>query len=217
MQKSPRNPKTDLKLHQRDLAVLSWMCEQYAARMDHLETLMGTGSTRTRDLVARLRAAELVRTERILVGHPTWVIPTHKGLSVCGARYWVWKPKLGALAHISALNDVRLHIQAQKAESVWLSERQLLAEAKERTGARSHAPDGVLILGARSVAIEVELSIKSIRRVEAILDDLTGRFDGILYYCATRPHRQLTQLEESGRWRALGVRELPRQTGLEWL
>ena len=217
MQKSQRSSKTDMKLHQHDLAVLSWMCEQYAARIDHLETLMGTGLTETQNLVARLCAAGLARTELILVGHPAWVIPTHKGLAVCGLRYSMWKPKLGALAHISALNEVRLHIQAQKSGSVWLSERQLFAEAKERTGTHGHVPDGVLILGARSVAIEVELSIKTVRRVEAILDHLTGRFDGILYYCATRPHRQLKQLEESGRWRTLGVRELPRQSELEWL
>jgi hypothetical protein len=32
----------------------------------------------------------------------------------------------------------------------------------------------------------------------------------VLYFCAPGPHRQLTQLAGSGRWPALGVRELPR-------
>lgn len=209
--------KQETKVHHGDLAVLSWMCEQYAARLDHVEALTGTGSTWARSVVARLRDAGLVRTERIIVGHPTWVIPTHKGLAVCGLRYWVWKPKLGALAHISALNDVRIHIQAQKPASEWQSERQLLAEAKEEKGTRRHVPDGVLLVEGHSVAIEVELSVKHMRRVEAIIDELAGRFDGILYYCGPGPLRKMKPLEESGRWRKLGVRELPRQTGLEWL
>jgi hypothetical protein len=31
----------------------------------------------------------------------------------------------------------------------------------------------------------------------------------VLYFCAPGPHRQLTELAESGHWPALGVRELP--------
>jgi hypothetical protein len=154
---------------------------------------------------------------QVLVSQPTWVIPTAKGLFVCGLRYRLWKPKLATLAHVGAMNDVRLHIQTQKPESEWLSERQLTAEAKDQAGARRHVPDGVLLLAGHSVAIEVELNVKNPSRLEAILDDLVERFDGILYYCAPGPHRKLKQLEESERWPSLGVRELPRPTGLEGL
>jgi hypothetical protein len=35
----------------------------------------------------------------------------------------------------------------------------------------------------------------------------------VLYFCAPGPHRQLTELAESGRWPALGVRELPVSLG----
>jgi hypothetical protein len=206
------------KVHDGDLAVLNWMCEQYAARLDHLEALAGKGETWSRNVVARLRDAGLVRMEQIVVGQPSWVIPTYKGLRACGLRYWIWKPKLGALTHISATNDVRIHVQAQKPGSEWMSERQLLAEAKEKgKGRHGHVPDGVLLVEGHSVAIEVELSAKHIRRTEGIIDELAGRFDGILYYCGRWPYRRLKPLEESGRWPKLGVRELPRETGLEWL
>jgi hypothetical protein len=72
-----------------------------------------------------------------------------------------------------------------------------------------HLPDGVAITEGRRVAIEVELTVKSRERVTAILDELAGRFDAVLYFCAPGPHRQLGELAESGRWPALGVRELP--------
>jgi hypothetical protein len=210
--------RQDAKVHQGDLAALNWMCEQYAARLDHLEALTGKGSTWSRNLVGRLREAGLVRMEQIVVGQPSWVIPTYKGLKACDLRYWIWKPKLGALTHISAANDVRIHVQAQKPGSEWLSERYLLAEAKEEgKGRHGHVPDGVLLAEGHSVAIEVELSVKHMRRTEGFIDELARRFDGVLYYCGPGPYRKLKPLEESGRWRKLGVRQLPRETGLEWL
>lgn len=218
MQESEKKSKTtDLRLRERDLAVLRWMCQQYAARMDHLEALIGRRRKVTDECVRRLRAAEFVRSERIVVGQPTWVIPTHKGAQACGLRYWLWKPRLGALTHVCAINDVRLHIQAQKPESTWLPERQLLAEAKAQTSTISHVPDGVLLVDGHRIAIEVELTAKTVSRLEAILDAHTRRYDGILYYCAKPPRSHLRALEESGRWRKLGVRELPRPLGPEWL
>lgn len=113
---------------------------------------------------------------------------------------------MGLLAHVAAVNNVRLHVQARSPESEWVPERLL---ARERQPGE-HLPDAVVLAQGRRVAIEVELTIKSQRRVTAILDELTARFDAVLYFCAPGPYRQLTQLAESGRWPALGVRELPR-------
>ncbi len=59
------------------------------------------------------------------------------------------------------------------------------------------------------VAIEVELTIKSRRRVTAILDELTARYDTVLYFCAPGPHRLLSEFADTGRWPTLGIRELP--------
>jgi hypothetical protein len=72
----------------------------------------------------------------------------------------------------------------------------------------------VAITDGRRVAIEVELTPKSRRRITAILDELTGRFDAVLYFCVPSTHRQLTDLAATGRWPTLGVRELPtRESG----
>ena len=155
--------------------------------------------------VARLRAAGLVRTERVLVGEPAWVLPTGAGLAACGVGFGVWRPRVGLLSHVAAVNDVRLHIQGRAPATEWVPERVL---ARDRR-AGEHLPDGVAITDDTRVAIEVELTVKSRRRVTAILDELTGCFDATLYFCAPGPHRQLTELAESGRWPSLGIRELP--------
>lgn len=193
-------------LRRRDLDVLSWLGEQYAARVDQLATLLDCGPRTVQRVTGRLRDAGLVTTRRLLVGEPAWVIPTGAGLRAAGQRFGVWQPRIGLFAHVAAINDVRLHVQARAPESEWVAERLL---ARERTPGQ-HLPDGVVITDGRRVAIEVELTIKSQRRVTAILDELTQRHDAVLYFCAPGPHRQLTRLAATGRWPALGVRDLPR-------
>ena len=196
-------------LRRRDMEVLGWLGEQYGARTDQLEVLMGCGPRTVQRTVARLRGSGLVRAERMIVGEPAWVTPTSAGMAACGSGFGVWRPRIGLLAHVAAVNDVRLHIQGRAPGTEWIPERVL---AKER-GAGEHLPDGVAITENRRVAIEVELTVKSRERVTAILDELTSRFDAVLYFCAAGPHRQLTELAESGRWPALGVRELPVSQG----
>lgn len=196
-------------LRRRDLEVLGWLGEQYGARLDQLEVLLGCGPRTVQRIVARLRAKGLVRAERMIVGEPAWVTPTGAGLAACGAGFGVWRPRIGLLAHVAAVNDVRLHVQGRAPGTEWVPERVL---ARERV-AGEHLPDGVAITEGRRVAIEVELTVKSRERVTAIVDELVGRFDAVLYFCAPGPHRQLGELAESGRWPTLGVRELPVSRG----
>jgi hypothetical protein len=202
-------------LSDRDLELLAWMGEQYAARLDHLQALTGCSTSNVRWIVARIRAAGFVRTERILTLQPTWVTPTAAGLAVCGLPYAVWTPALARLAHVGAIDDVRLHVQAQRPESQWIPERQLELELAKGDRRERHVPDGVLILEGHSVAIEVELNPKKAEVVEAVLNDHARRLDGILYYCAPQAYRQLTRLKQSGRWPKLEVRELPRPRYLQ--
>jgi len=192
-------------MRRRDLDLLTWLGGQYGARTDQLETLLGCGPRTVQRVLARLRDAGLITTRRLLVGEPAWVIPTGAGLRAAGHSFTVWQPRVGLLTHVAAVNDVRLHVQARSPESEWIPERLL---ARERQ-AGEHLPDAVVLVDGQRVAIEVELTIKSKRRLTAILDELAGRFDAVLYFCAAGPHRQLTGLASSGRWPALGVRELP--------
>ncbi len=194
-------------LSTRDLFVLGWICEQYGVRADQLEVLLGCGPRTVQRLLARLRDAGLIGTRRLLVGESVWAIPTSKGLRAAGRGFGIWHPSLGGLAHVAAVSDVRLHIHGRSPDSEWVCERVL---AREREPGE-HLPDALVITGGgQRVAIEAELTVKSQHRVRLILDELSGRFDTVLYFCAPAPFRQLSRLAESGRWPKLGVRELPR-------
>jgi hypothetical protein len=193
-------------LRASDVELIRWLAEQYAGRADQLELLLGCGERTVQRTTARLRAAGLIQTQRLLVGEATWVMPTSAGLRLSGHGFSLWRPHLALLAHVAAVNDVRLHVRRRSPRAEWISERLL---AREREGTE-HLCDGLVLDGPRRIAIEVELTVKSHKRVVAILDELCERHDAVLYYCAPAPQRQLTALGESGRWLKLGVRGLPR-------
>lgn len=192
-------------LRTRDLELLRWLAEQYGARVDQLEVLLACGPRTVQRSLGRLRALGLIEVRRLLVGEPAWAIPTSAGLRAAGQRFGLWHPRVGLLAHVAAVNDVRLHIAQRSAQSEWVCERIL---AREREPGE-HLADAEVITDGRRVAIEVELTVKSRQRVRSILDELSQRYDAALYFCAPAPHRQLCQLAQSGCWPALGVRTLP--------
>ena len=193
-------------LRSRDLELLGWVAEQYAARVDQLGVLIDCGPRTVQRALARLRDQRLIETFRLLADQPAWVTPTARGLRACGSPFGVWRPRLSLIAHVAAVNDVRLHVQARDPKAQWLPERLL---AKQRADSRQHLADAVVITEERRVAIEVELTVKSRRRLERILDQLARRHDATIYFCAPAPYRVLASLAGSGRWPSLGIRPLP--------
>jgi hypothetical protein len=193
-------------LSRRDLDVLGWVGEQYAVRVDQLGAFLDCTPRTVQRLLSRLREQRLVEVRRVLVGEPAWVIPTLKGLRASGSSFGAWRPMLGLLAHVAAVTDVRLHVQSRSPESEWVCERVL---AREKRSPQEHLADAVVLLDGRRIAIEVELTVKSKRRTRAIIDELVGRYDAVLYYCAPGPHRLVLELADDGAWQSLGIRQFP--------
>lgn len=191
--------------------MLRWLAQQYAARTDHIQQLLGCRERQCQRVLARLRAHGLVTWRRILADETPWVAPTAAGIRLSGSGFRVWPPSVSLLGHMAAVNTVRLHIQARSEEAVWVSEREL---ARDR-GTRGHLPDGVVLLDGRSIAVEVELSRKSEKRLRRILNKLASEHDAILYYTAPDRHKALTELAATGKWPTLVIRHLPTLGGEE--
>lgn len=117
-------------LRTRDLDLLAWVAEQYAARVDQIGVLIGCGPRTVQRTLARLRAAGMVETFRLLADQPAWVTPTARGLRACNSPFGVWQPRLSLIAHVAAVNDVRLHVQARDPQAQWLPERLLASSAQ---------------------------------------------------------------------------------------
>jgi hypothetical protein len=193
------------RLRASDLQLLAWLSEQYGARADQLAQLLGCGPRTVQRTLARLRAAGMVQVTRILVGEAAWVIPTTAGIRAGGYGFPAWRSRVALLAHLAAVNGVRLHVQSHSPDSEWVSERLLALQRQPG----EHLPDALVLAGGKTIAIEVELTIKSIRRTRAILDELSARFDAVAYFCAPGPQRLLDELSASGGWPQLSVRGLP--------
>ena len=192
---SPRRrerPERVATLRRRDLDLVGWLGEQYGARTDQLEALLGCGPRTVQRVLARLRDSGLVTTRRLLVGEPAWVIPTTPGPARRGSE----------LRAVAAPNRAARSCRGRQ------------RRATSRAGAAPRRANGYPSVSSRAtvapastcptpscswtaqrVAIEVELTVKSARRITAILDELAGRFDAVLYFCAPAPHRQLSELE----------------------
>jgi hypothetical protein len=109
------------------------------------------------------------------------------------------------LRHIAAVNDVRMHVQSRALSSEWICERAIARDQPSE----EHTPDGVLMIDGRPHAIEVELTMKSKRRLDTIVSELCSAYDQVVYFCAPGTLRQLTDLASCGRWANLAVRPLP--------
>ena len=196
-------------LSARDLETLGWVSEQYAVRMDHLAVLLGRSPRTAQRFARRTRAGELAHCRPLLAGDPAWLWLTGRGQREAPTTFRSWSPRLGLLAHVDAVNRVRLHVQRRAPDSVWVCERSLARDLPRR----QHLPDAVVHRGSERHALEVELTVKSNTRIEAILDELTGRYDAVVYFAAPAPRRQLERLGGSERWPKLHVRDVPRLSG----
>ncbi len=195
------------RVSERDLRLLAWVGEQYALSLPQLAVLMGRSFHAARWLRSRWAQAGWVEGRALLVGWPVFLWLSGEGRRLTGGEYRLWRPNPARLAHLSAVNDVRLHIQARSPESVWMCERRLARESDRR----AHLPDGVVVSGGERHAIEVELVPKARRRTEAIVAELLSTYDAVVYFCAPAARGQLEELS-TRHGRRLVVRAVPAPT-----
>jgi hypothetical protein len=181
-----------------DLALLRWTAEQYAVSLPQLARLMGRSEHAARWLRDRWRRVGWAERRTLLVGRPVLVWVTRDGVRQAGVALKAWEPSPGALAHIEAVNDVRLLVAQRRPGAEWVSERMLSGEPmQEASSVRAHRPDAVVrVDDGRRLAVEVELTLKSRARIERIVGRLLTDYDAVWYFAAPAPARALAELAE---------------------
>ena len=176
--RAPRSDAGEVRLTARDLDVMAFMSEQYGIRKDQLPRLVGDVAERTiRALIDRWVRAGLIKRRTIFAGEHSWLWPTREGLELSGEALPYWEPRPGILEHVYWVNEIRFRVAERHADSAWVSERRLRAEAG---GANrpEHMPDGLVLKGDTRIAVEVQLAQKSRERAAETLAHLTGTYDG---------------------------------------
>ncbi|PWU23896.1 hypothetical protein C5B42_01380 [Candidatus Cerribacteria bacterium 'Amazon FNV 2010 28 9'] len=172
---------------ERDIYAVTWIGQQYAIRLDHLQVLLGlyAGSGTalsmggTRKLVARWKRAGWVEAKRLRASEPLWVWPTRLGLRQMGLPYVYrnMEQSLDDLTHLAAINEIRLYADEELAAD-WMSERQLFQEVGRISGKDLlHRPDALMQWSDGDlIAIEAELSLKKpMDLAENLMELVRGR------------------------------------------
>lgn len=196
-----RADKGTPRLTNRDLVTLTWIGEQYTVRFDTIQKLLGRlagegtyevheegkiAERNVRRVIHRWEILGLAKTQKILFDEPSWVWLTSKGLRDMGFSYRLYTPSPVSLNHFHLINELRFRLEDRYGERItWKSERALRAEledfsAEERK--RHHLTDADVTLDGTHIAIEVELTQKSSRRVEGIIRQLAHEYPAIWYF-----------------------------------
>ncbi len=188
-----RSDYGSIQTTERDIIILSWIGEQYAARLDHLQILAARNSEKaavqeagkvgysgTKRLYRRWVKAGWVETRKVMAGEPQWVWLTHKGIQHMGLAQPHRELSVTKLLHVHPTNAVRLYIEQKLGhEAQWISERQL---NREGTRKHKHIADGEVIYRGTKIGIEVERSRKSRQRLERILRRLRMDYESVWYF-----------------------------------
>ncbi len=124
--------------------------------------------------------------------------------------FGVWRPRIGLLSHVAAVNDVRLHIQGRSPRRRNGSPSACSPGSAARASTSPTASRSPRAAGGDRGGADGQEPASASRR-----SSMSSRV--VLTRCCTSarpgPHRQLSELAESGRWPTLGVRELPVSRG----
>jgi len=195
-QRRIRRDRGTVLLTERDRQVLIWIIEQYAVRFDDVCFLLGReagpgakasgriSESAARQVVARWQKAGWAASRKMLVHEPAWVWVTAKGLHELGYNIKPYVPTVSRIAHLHAINDVRLRLAHKYPDYRWFSERRIRTALSYEKGATlPHLPDGYLRTPqGTTIAIEVELTPKKRDDVRLILLDLLRSYHEVWYF-----------------------------------
>ena len=196
-----------VRLSDRDVRLLALIGAQYAITVEQLARLIGRRERTARWLRDRWRQAGWIESRQLLAAGPSLVWLTGTGARVAGSPYRTWRPNPGLAAHIEAVTEVRLLLDQQLRLGSWRCEREL-AKALLAEG-RPHLPDAVIETGDETVAVEVELTLKSRARLEAVLEELGRSYDQVWYFAPPKLQPTLRSLAAAAPWQNISVYTYP--------
>jgi hypothetical protein len=188
----------------KDAEIVSWLGRIGAASAEHVMARFGMGRSWAYARLSRLVGDGLLEQRTLLYRTPGMYIATAEGLRwTFLERLGVYRVGPGGFAHAAEVASAAVALHSALPKWGQLTERELrLSEADEAKliasvslgelpGGRAalHRPDLALTRrGNEVVAIEVELSIKAPRRLQAIARAYArARYLDHVYYLATAP------------------------------
>jgi DNA-binding CsgD family transcriptional regulator len=206
-----RRDRGSFQVSERDQELLGLVAEQYALTLDQLARLIGRTHRTARGLRDRWCNAGWTRSAKLAVHLPPFVWLTSRGSRVAQSPFRTWEPNQGLASHIEAVTNVRLLLERELRLGTWECERALAQSSPSRSETRAHLPDAVLA-GPQRTAIEVELTLKSRARLDAIVRDLGETYEQVWYFAAPRLTPTLEEIATLAHWQNVRVHRYPPHT-----
>ena len=188
-----------------EFELLRLIVEQQAIPFDQLTRFIGCEQEQAARVAKHLFKVGFADYGRYLHDEPHWLWLTQRGARLSGTDLHHRLPKVGAMARMRAVNEVRLHVAARAPQARWVSGRSIVREQ----GKHGYRPNAVVEIGRERHAIVVRLGIGGEERERAILETHIARYDAVIAFCAPSPRKQLERLAGEHRWPKLVVRDIP--------
>ena len=201
--------RQDSRGQDRDRELVRFVGAHGAVAIKHVMAAMGVGRTAAYRRVAVCVEAGLLERLDLLRGMPSVLRATASGLRFAGLGLRVAAVSPGSVDHWLRCASTAILLSAEFGADAILSERELrqLEEVEGRAvfsakvgelpsgGPRLHRPDLAVLTSERPLAIEVELTPKAPRRLEALIRAWrrTERVGEVRYYCEPGPTRRAVE------------------------
>lgn len=190
-----------------EFELLRLLSEQQGVPFDQLARFIGCETEQASRVAKHLFKSGFADYGRILHDEPHWAWLTRRGARLSGTGFASGPPKVGAMARMRAVNEVRLHIAARAPEARWICGRSVIREQ----GRQGRRPNAVVEIGGERHAILVKHGIRQSEwRERDILESLMRGYDAVIAFCAPAPGSLYRRLAEANHWPKLIVREIPR-------
>ncbi len=187
-----------------EFELLRLLAEQGAIPFDQLGRFLDAEERQAANVVKHLTKGGYADYGRTLHGEPHWAWLTARGARLSGMGFVPGSPKVGAMARIRAVNEVRLHITRRAPEARWVCGRSVVREQ----GLKGMRPNAVVEIGGERHAIVVKHGFPQERERE-LVETQMARYDAVIYFANPRPRALLERLKAEHHWPKLVIRPIP--------
>ena len=171
----PMRRRRGVALTERDRQLIEWMTRHGMVTASQISRRFFGSLKVTWRRLLQLERLGLIRRDRVWVGMPRVVRATPLGVRLADVDLGPAPLDYVRLRHHLAVVDLSEELLRGSPEARWVTERELRrnhADLRGDDGSRARMPDGLLVLAARRIAVELDLTPKRSRR----LDDLVGLY-----------------------------------------
>jgi hypothetical protein len=179
------------------------VCEEKQIPPHHLATLAKRPLEDVeRDVEQLVEDGFLNMTEVLKCEEYPWLTPTREGLRRTGFRPSMFraKPVLALLNHVHLIVAHRIYYMRKLRGWRWTSER---VYSGEGAGLGRRLPDGVLRRGKESIAVEIELTGRSVKQVEKNILSLAKHHTKVHIHCSDEIREKVQAIRDT-----LGVKNV---------